>query len=76
MLQRSTDDIEMRRRCGSCEYMAPEIVKLQSYTQAVDVWAVGVIAYAMMAAEFPFPPHDKQAMFRAIAKAEYSLDSQ
>ncbi|KAF2358782.1 Protein kinase domain, partial [Trinorchestia longiramus] len=74
--RRSADDTLMRGPCGSREYFAPEVVLERQYTQSVDVWAVGVITYAMLAAEFPFPSRDKQAMLLAISRAEYSMDSE
>ncbi|XP_041431229.1 serine/threonine-protein kinase N3-like [Xenopus laevis] len=33
---------------GSPAYMAPEIVKEEEYTRAVDWWALGVIVYEML----------------------------
>ena len=31
--------------CGTPVYMAPEVLNGQDYSQTVDVWAMGVIAY-------------------------------
>jgi len=39
--------------CGSIFYMAPELFK-DKYNTQVDVWAVGVIMYALMTKRFPF----------------------
>ncbi len=40
---------------GTPLYMAPEILKRQNYDSKVDTWALGVLAYVMLAdGDFPF----------------------
>lgn len=34
--------------------MAPEILDNKSYTRSVDLWALGVLFYFMLFAEYPF----------------------
>ena len=44
-------------KCGSAEYLAPELIDPRSkgyYGPAVDMWAVGVLAYVLLCAHFPF----------------------
>jgi len=41
--------------CGTPCYMAPEIVsKLQYYGPPTDVWALGIVLYALLCGKFPF----------------------
>lgn len=40
--------------CGTCEYMAPEILKEEGYTKNVDWWAVGILIYEMLIGKTPF----------------------
>jgi len=40
---------------GSPLYMAPEIIKKEVYCEAVDIWALSVIAYMLVSGEAPFP---------------------
>lgn len=40
--------------CGTEKYMAPEILDNRSYTRSVDLWALGVLFYFMLFAEYPF----------------------
>lgn len=38
----------METLAGTKEYIAPEQAKYQSYTNAVDVWALGIIMDEML----------------------------
>lgn len=41
--------------CGTPSYMAPEIVKKIEYSgPPVDIWALGVLLYALLCGRFPF----------------------
>jgi len=46
---------------GSIGYAAPETLGNSSYTAAVDVWAAGVVLYAMLSASAPFDSPDDPA---------------
>ena len=39
---------------GTPAYMAPELYKKEKYGVKVDVWAVGVLIYTLLARDFPF----------------------
>ncbi|EHB08116.1 Protein kinase C iota type, partial [Heterocephalus glaber] len=40
--------------CGTPNYLAPEVVRGEDYSFAVDWWALGVLMYEMMIGESPF----------------------
>jgi serine/threonine protein kinase len=54
--------------CGTIDFLAPEMVRLLSsrdktykeigYGKEVDIWAIGVISYALLCAELPFSESD------------------
>ncbi|QLG71495.1 hypothetical protein HG535_0B05370 [Zygotorulaspora mrakii] len=62
--------------CGTPEFMAPEILKDQAYTKAVDWWAFGVLLYQMLLCQSPFSGDDEDEVFNAILTDEplYPID--
>lgn len=35
-------------QCGTPLYLAPELVKQNEYSETVDIWAIGVLAYELL----------------------------
>jgi calcium-dependent protein kinase len=63
-------------QCGSPLYMAPEIVKSEKYTEKVDIWSTGVIAYILLSGRPPFGGKQKQEIYRNIKNAELVFPDQ
>ncbi|XP_068717141.1 RAC-beta serine/threonine-protein kinase A-like [Montipora capricornis] len=53
--------------CGTIYYLAPEMLLRNFYDTSVDWWAIGVIIYRLLTAEFPFFSEDEDEV--AVTKA-------
>jgi len=60
--------------CGSPNYAAPEVVSGNKYCGAeVDIWSIGVILFAMLAARLPFDDNHLPALFNKIKTGRYTM---
>lgn len=50
---------EMTGNTGSLRYMAPEVVKNQSYTEKVDVYSYGIVIWTIASNKPPYKGYDK-----------------
>ncbi|KAJ2914577.1 hypothetical protein MD484_g5851, partial [Candolleomyces efflorescens] len=60
--------------CGTPGYMAPEIFKRTGHGKAVDVWAMGVISYFLLAGYTPFDRDSQQQEMEAIIAGDYKFE--
>jgi serine/threonine protein kinase len=59
--------------CGTPEYIAPEIIKGEKYTKAIDWWAVGTIIFEMLNGLPPFYTEDQTESYNLILFAELKI---
>ncbi|KAJ7027220.1 hypothetical protein C8F04DRAFT_1294713 [Mycena alexandri] len=58
---------------GTLGYMAPEILLKTGYSKPVDVWALGVLTYFILAGYTPFDRETPKAEMEAIIAGEYEF---
>jgi len=64
----------LRAFCGTPSYMAPEIVRGDSYSGfTTDVWALGVILYAMLTGTLPFTGRSEVQLYAKIRRGAYVI---
>jgi calcium-dependent protein kinase len=64
----------MREQKGTAAYMSPQAMLEEPYGQKTDVWAVGVVAYIVLAGFNPFEGHTDQETAVLVEMGEYELD--
>lgn len=70
---RAKDSIEMHTACGTPGYVAPEVLRQENYTKAVDLWSLGVILYILLCGFPPFYHPKTSELYRLIKKGEYDF---
>ena len=60
--------------CGTPGYMAPEIFKKTGHGKPVDVWAMGVITYFLLAGYTPFDRENQRLEMEAIIAGDYKFE--
>lgn len=72
-----TDHGVLTTICGTPTYVAPEVLNKTGYGCKVDIWAAGVILYAILVGFPPFQSSDgsEQDLFSAIMSGEFSFPS-
>ncbi|KAJ2909105.1 MAPK-activated protein kinase Srk1, partial [Coemansia aciculifera] len=59
--------------CGTAGYAAPEVVRDELYTKAVDMWGLGCMLYAMVCGFPPFYDEDVKVLTRKVALGQYEF---
>ena len=54
--------------------MCPEIVLKREYTgPPTDIWATGILFYAMLCGQFPFRGSSDKELYKKIARGEFEF---
>ena len=62
-----TDNQKLKIFFGTPSYMAPELVRKSEYDgRQVDMWALGVLLYALLSGTFPFRGQNEKELYGKI----------
>lgn len=67
-----TED-NLRQRCGTPNYVAPEILYDEPYGKQVDMWSIGVVTYVLLGGYAPFDSDTEAKMFKRIKHCDYQF---
>ena len=73
----SKEAVDGEHRCrsmtGTVEYMAPEVIQMQSYGTAVDWWSFGILGFDLLTGSSPFRANNDMKIREKIVKAKLVL---
>lgn len=58
---------------GTPFFVAPEVIRAETYTPAVDIWSLGVLAYNMLSGKLPFDGNNIKEVLRRVRSGRYSF---
>jgi len=59
--------------CGTPDYLPPEILTNRPHDGKVDLWAVGVLTYELLAGKPPFEAEDMNVTYDSIKRCMYTF---
>ncbi|CCD25479.1 aurora kinase NDAI_0F01600 [Naumovozyma dairenensis CBS 421] len=62
--------VKRKTLCGTIDYLSPEMIRSREYDDTVDVWALGVLTYELVAGDPPFEEDSKELTYKRILKGE------
>ena len=64
-----------KSNAGSLKYMPPEVlIGFNESTPKIDIWAIGIMLYALMMGNFPFRSSNKDELKRQIIEKEITFN--
>lgn len=67
-------DYKFKTQCGSPSYASPEMLLGKKYDgPAIDVWALGIILFAMVCGYLPFDDEETTKLYKKIIKGNFEI---
>ena len=67
-------DVKLKVFCGTPSYMCPEIVQKKEYFgPQTDIWAAGILFYAMLCGAFPFRGCNDKELYKKISRGQFEF---
>ena len=70
------DDQKRFTVCGTPNYLSPEIFSSKGHSYEVDIWAIGVCAFAMLIGKPPFETKNLKLTYEHIRHCSYSFPAE
>ena len=68
------NDKKVKIFCGTPSYMAPEIVNKMEYAgPPADIWALGILLFALLVGKFPFKGQNDKELFSNICRQDLNF---
>ena len=61
----------LKTQCGTPGYVAPEILRGESYGIAADMWSIGVITYILLGGYPPFHDENQALLYKKIKTGDF-----
>lgn len=62
--------------CGTLGYSAPEILSKESYGKSIDMWSIGILAFAMITGKIPIHDSDHHVLISKTLNLEIEYTSE
>jgi len=60
-------------KCGTPNYISPEMLLQKGHSYPVDVWAIGIVLYTLLVGTPPFETHNSRDTYHRIRLNEYKF---
>ena len=65
-----TSDSKLKTYCGTPDYVSPEMLRKVGYDEKIDIWALGVLLFEMLAGYAPFSANSKEDLYSNVLKVK------